>query len=62
MWTAPWKSTLDVPSAPCLRSDEQRRKILKDAGLKDGSFAATDVGVDIELKRWGTRETILRKT
>jgi len=42
--------------------DEQRRKILKDAGLKEGSFAATDVGVDIELKRWGTRDTILRKT
>jgi len=42
--------------------DEQRRKILKDAGLKDGSFAATDVGVDIELKRWGTKDSILRRT
>ncbi len=41
--------------------DEQRRKVLKDAGLKNGSFVATDVGVDIELKRWGSRETILRK-
>ncbi|TLZ57920.1 MAG: hypothetical protein E6K12_07530 [Methanobacteriota archaeon] len=41
--------------------EAQRRKILKDAGLKEGSFVATDVGVDIELKRWGARETILRK-
>ncbi len=41
--------------------DEQRRKVLKGAGLKDGSFVATDVGVDIELKRWGPRETILRR-
>ena len=42
--------------------DDQRRKVLKDAGLKGGSFVATDVGVDIELKRWGTRETILRRS
>ena len=42
--------------------DEGRRgKILKDAGLRDGSFVATDVGVEIELKRWGSRETILRR-
>lgn len=41
--------------------EEQKRKVLKDAGLKDGSFVATDVGVDIELKRWGPRETILRR-
>ena len=41
--------------------EDQRRKILKDAGLKDGSFVATDVGVNIELKRWGPRETILRR-
>lgn len=41
--------------------DDQRRKILKDAGLKDGSFAATDVGLDIELKRWGPKETIARR-
>ena len=39
----------------------QRRKILKDAGLRAGSFVATDVGVEIELKRWGSRETILRR-
>ncbi|MCI4371553.1 MAG: hypothetical protein L3J78_02790 [Thermoplasmata archaeon] len=39
----------------------QRRKVLNRAGLKDGSFVATDVGVDLELKRWGARETILRK-
>ncbi len=41
--------------------EDQRRKILKDAGLKDGSFVATDVGVDLELKRWGPKETILRR-
>lgn len=41
--------------------DEQRRRVLKDAGLKDGSFVATDVGVDIELKRWGSRESIFRR-
>ncbi|TMA01741.1 MAG: hypothetical protein E6J99_02295 [Methanobacteriota archaeon] len=42
-------------------SEEQRRKILKDAGIRDGSFVVTDVGVDLELKRWGPRETVLRK-
>lgn len=41
--------------------DAQRSKILKEAGVKDGSFVATNVGVDIELKRWGPRETILRR-
>jgi len=41
-------------------SDDERRKILKEAGLKAGSFVATDVGVDIELKRWGSKETVLR--
>ena len=41
--------------------EAQRRKIQKEAGLKDGAFVATDAGVDIELKRWGPRETILRK-
>ncbi len=41
--------------------DAQRGKILKEAGVKDGSFVATNVGVDIELKRWGARETILRR-
>lgn len=41
--------------------ETQRRKVLKDAGLKDGSFVATDVGVNIELKRWGPRDAILRK-
>jgi len=40
---------------------EQRGKILRDAGLKDGSFVATDVGVDIELKHWGPRDTILKR-
>jgi len=38
----------------------QRAKVLKDARLRDGSFVATDVGVDIELKRWGPKEQILR--
>jgi len=42
-------------------SEEQRRKILKDAGIRDGSFVVTDVGVDLELKRWGPRDTVLRK-
>ncbi len=42
--------------------DAQRRLILKDAGLRDQSFVATDVGVDIELKRWGSREMVLKKT
>jgi len=42
-------------------SDDERRKILKEAGVRDGSFVATDVGVDIELKRWGSKETILRR-
>ncbi len=38
-----------------------RRKVVRDAGLKDGTFVATDVGLDIELKRWGPKEAILRK-
>lgn len=38
-----------------------RRKVVRDAGLRDGSFVATDVGLDIELKRWGPKETILRR-
>ena len=42
--------------------EEQRRKILKDAGIKDGSYAATDIGVDIELKRWGAKDSILRRS
>ena len=41
-------------------SEEERRKILKAARLRNGSFVVTDVGVDIELKRWGSKETILR--
>lgn len=39
----------------------QRKKALKEAGLKDGAFVATDVGVDIELKRWGPKESIFRR-
>jgi hypothetical protein len=41
--------------------ERAREKFLKEAGLRDGSFAATDVGVDIELKRWGPRESVLRR-
>ena len=41
--------------------DEQRRKALKEVGIRDGSLVATDVGLDIELKRWGPRESILRR-
>lgn len=37
-----------------------RRKVLKEAGIYDGAFVATDVGIDIELKRWGPKEQILR--
>ena len=42
--------------------DEQRGKVLREAGLKHGGSVATDVGVDIELKRWGPRDAILRRT
>src|SRR2546421_9356442 len=49
-----------VQSELAFASDEERRKILKEAGVKAGSFAATDVGGDIELKRCGTKETVLR--
>ncbi|HEY7588680.1 MAG TPA: hypothetical protein VIB49_08075 [Thermoplasmata archaeon] len=38
-----------------------RRKVVRDAGFRDGAFVATDVGLDIELKRWGPKESILRK-
>src|SRR5213595_1115871 len=48
-------------SSLSFESEEQRRKILKDAGIRDGSFVVTDVGVDLELKRWGPRDTVLRK-
>jgi len=41
--------------------DATRRKVLKDAGLYNGSFVATDVGVDIEVKRWGPKDQILRR-
>lgn len=41
--------------------DRTREKFLRDAGLHDRSFVATDVGVDIELKRWGPKESILRR-
>ncbi len=38
-----------------------RRKVVRDAGFRDGAFVATDIGLEIELKRWGPKETILRK-
>jgi hypothetical protein len=40
--------------------DQARGEVLRGAGLKDGDLVATDVGLDIELRRWGTKETILR--
>lgn len=41
--------------------DRARERFLKEEGLRDGSFVATDVGVDIELKRWGPKDAILRR-
>lgn len=41
--------------------DATKRKVVRDAGFRDGAFVATNVGLDIELKRWGPRETILKK-
>ncbi|HLE54636.1 MAG TPA: hypothetical protein VI999_05320 [Thermoplasmata archaeon] len=38
-----------------------RRKVVRDAGLKEGTFVATDVGLDVELKRWGPKESILKR-
>ena len=38
-----------------------RAKVLKEAKFRDGTFVATDVGVDIELKRWGPKEQVLRR-
>jgi hypothetical protein len=40
--------------------EEQRGKVLRESGLRDGGLVATDVGLDIELKRWGPQESILR--
>jgi hypothetical protein len=42
--------------------EEARAKVLRGAGLKHGDLVATDVGLDIELRRWGPKETILRRT
>jgi len=41
--------------------EAHRQKVLRDARIRDGSFVATDVNIDIELKRWGRREEILRR-
>ncbi len=41
--------------------EEERKRALRASGLRDGSFVATDVGVDVELKRWGSRDSILRR-
>src|SRR4030067_150006 len=37
-----------------------RAKVLKEAKFRDGTFGATDRGGDIELKRWGAKERVLR--
>lgn len=39
---------------------EERGRVLRASGLRDGGLVATDVGVNIELKRWGTRDSILK--
>lgn len=41
--------------------DSHRDKVMRGAGIRDGSFVASDVSIDIELKRWGRREEILRR-
>lgn len=48
-------------AALAFEDDATRHKVVRDAGLGDGTFVATDVGFDIELKRWGPRESILRR-
>jgi hypothetical protein len=40
--------------------DAARSNVLRGEGLKHGDLVATDVGLDIELRRWGSKETILR--
>ena len=37
---------------------EQMRKVLKGERVKDGTFVETDVDVDIEVRRYGTRDEI----
>lgn len=39
---------------------EQMKKVLKGERVRDGTFVETDVDVDIEIGRYGTREEILK--
>lgn len=48
-------------AALVFEDEEQRIKVVRESGLRDGGHVATDVGLDIELKRWGTRDSILRR-
>jgi hypothetical protein len=47
-------------AALVFEDEEARARALRGAGLRHGDLVATDVGLDIELKRWGSKETILR--
>ena len=38
----------------------QMKRVLKYGGIKDGSFVATDVQVDVQVDRWGRKDDILR--
>lgn len=39
---------------------EQMRKVLKGERVKDGAFVETDVDVDLEVRRYGTKEDVLQ--
>ena len=39
---------------------EQMRKVLKGERVKDGAFVETDVDVDIEVRRHGSKEEVLK--
>ncbi|OGS50614.1 MAG: hypothetical protein A3K65_08525 [Euryarchaeota archaeon RBG_16_68_12] len=38
----------------------QMKRVLKYEGIKDGSFVATDVQVDVKVERWGRKDDVLR--
>ncbi len=38
----------------------QMKRVLKYEGIRDGSFVATDVQVDVQVDRWGRKDDILR--
>lgn len=38
----------------------QMKRVLRYEGIKDGSFVATDVQVDVQVDRWGRKDDILR--